>query len=413
MIPYSMAREQVAPSGDLRLVPEFSHGQRDTGNLIVHGENARVLAHLVDKFRGAVRCIYIDPPYNNQERYFHYSDALSHDEWIADLVRRLELLAPFLAEDGSIWISIDDRGVHYLKVAADRVFGRENFVTTVVWQQRTTRENRKVFSNNHEYILVYARNLKRFRGARNKLPTTEEVVRRYKNPDADPRGPWQSVSANVQAGHATDSQFYVLVAPNGRRHDPPRGRCWVYTRERMQREISENNIWFGREGNGAPRLKRFLSNSAGLTPETLWFASDAGTSDSAKKHLLGLFPVAPVFDTPKPEELIARVLQIATCPGDLVLDAYLGSGTTAAVAHKMGRRYVGIEEGAQAVTHCATRLRAVVEGELGGISSSVGWSGGGGFQFYRVGDPVRLKAVPTSSVFARSRLRPRRRSSSP
>lgn len=392
------------------MIPEFSAGERRTGNLIIHGENSHVLSHVADRFRGAVRCIYIDPPYNNQERYFHYDDALSHDQWIADLTERLELLAPLLRDDGSIWISIDDREVHYLKVAADRVFGRDNFVTTVIWQQRTTRENRKAFSNNHEYLLVYARDAKRFRNSRNALPATAEVLSRYKNPDADARGPWQSVSANVQAGHGTASQFYVLVAPNGRRHEPPKGRCWVYTEERMRREIRENNVWFGRDGNGAPRLKRFLSGAAGLTPETLWFASDVGTNDSAKKHLLSVFPDAPVFDTPKPEELIARVLEIATCPGDLVLDAYLGSGTTAAVAHKMGRHYVGIEEGAHAVTHCATRLRAVVEGERGGISSAVGWLGGSGFEFYRLAQRPRLQAVPVVRERGsdKRRARPRR-----
>ncbi|WP_242353924.1 site-specific DNA-methyltransferase [Anaeromyxobacter sp. SG64] len=412
MKPYSTARELSATPDELRLVREFSFGEDCGGNRIIHGENARVLAHLGASLKGAVRCIYIDPPYNNQERYFHYSDALSHDDWMGGIVERLELMAPLLTEDGSIWISIDDREVHYLKVAADRIFGRENFVSTVIWQQRTTRENRKVFSNNHEYLLVYARDVKRFRLSRNRLPATPEVLGRYKNPDGDPRGSWQSVSANVQGGHGTDSQFYVLVAPNGRRHAPPKGRCWVYTKDRMDREIRANNVWFGRDGNGAPRLKRFLAESPGLTPETLWFATDVGTNDSAKKHLLSLFADAPVFDTPKPEELIARVLHIATRPGDMVLDAYLGSGTTAAVAHKMGRRYIGIEEGGHAVTHCATRLRAVVEGEGGGVSAAVGWSGGGGFEFYRVGDTPPLVAIgapaPRSTVTRRRGRRPRR-----
>jgi adenine-specific DNA-methyltransferase len=345
-----------------------------------------VLAHLAPALRGAVRCIYIDPPYNNQERYAHYHDALSHAAWLANLGERLEQLAPLLREDGSLWISIDDREVHYLKVAADAVLGRENFVSTVVWQQRTTRENRKVFSNNHEYLLVYAKDARRFRQARNPLAPSSDLLSRYKNPDGDARGPWQSVSANVQAGHGTASQFYVLVAPNGRRHEPPKGRCWVYSQRRMQQEIHARNVWFGKDGNGVPRLKRFLSESQpGLTPETLWTAAEVGTNDSAKKHLLQLLPDDTVFETPKPEALLHRILHIATHPGDLVLDAYLGSGTTAAVAHKMGRRYVGIEEGRQAVTHCFTRLRHVVEGERGGISEQVGWSGGGGFEFFRSG----------------------------
>jgi len=293
-------------------------------------------------------------------------------------------LKPLLSNDGSIWISIDDREVHYLKVAADAIFGRRNFVSTVIWQQRTTRENRKVFSNNHEYLLVYAADIREFRKKRNLLPPSREQLSRYKNPDRDPRGPWQSTSANVQNGHATSTQYYDLVAPNGRVHRPPEGRCWVYTKERMQQEIRAGNVWFGKTGNGVPRLKSFLrSVRIGLTPETLWKADEVGTSDDAKKHLLQIFPNKPVFDTPKPEALVARILSIASNPGDLVLDAFLGSGTTAAVAHKLNRHYIGIELGDHAVSYCATRLRLVVDGDRSGVSNAVHWTGGGGFDFYR------------------------------
>ena len=388
---------------DFRRDSLLSAGDRDTGNYIIHGENTRVLSSLAASAPGTVKAVYIDPPYNNGERYHHYSDALSHDVWLDQLVARLHVLRTLLTDDGSVWISIDDREVHYLKVAADRVFGRGNFVTTIIWQQRTSRENRKAFSNNHEYLLVYAKEAKRFRESRNYLPATEAILDRYKNPDNDPRGSWQSVSASVQAGHGTASQFYTLVAPNGRTHEPPKGRCWIYSKERMLQEIRENNIWFGKNGNNVPRIKRLMSKKPpGLTPETLWPAHDVGTSDSAKKHLLQLFPQQPVFDTPKPEELIARVLQIATRPGELVLDAYLGSGTTAAVAHKMGRRYIGIERGEQALTLCAARLKAVVEGEAGGISSAFGWTGGGGFDFYRLPKST-LHAVPDEPTSRRGR----------
>lgn len=375
------------PAGNLKHVAELSYGRSKTGNMLLQGENLEVLKELAPQFSGEVRCIYTDPPYNNQEQYNHYADALDHERWIREVSARLDYMAGFLRKDGSIWISIDDREVHYLKVAADKVFGRGNFVTTVIWQQRTTRENRKVFSNNHEYLLVYARDLRAFNATRNLLDSTPEVESRYVNPDGDPRGPWQSVSANVQAGHATPSQFYEVVAPNGRRHAPPQGRCWVYNRSRMEEEIAKNNIWFGRDGNGVPRLKRFLSQAKkGLTPETLWTAAEVGTNKIAKKHLLKLFPDQPVFDTPKPEQLIRRILHIATNPGDLVLDAYLGSGTTSAVAHKMGRRYIGIEQGSHAVTFCVQRMKQVVDGEVGGISEAVGWAGGGGFDFYRLRD---------------------------
>lgn len=378
-------RRKLALPGGLKHVLALSYGKRGTGNLVLQGENLAVLAALSPVFSGEVRCIYIDPPYNNQERYNHYSDNLDHETWLKEITDRLEVLAEFLREDGSIWISIDDREIHYLKVAADHIFSRRNFVTTIVWQQRTTRENRRVFSNDHEYVLVYAKNADAFKITRNLLPLTPEVSSRYKNPDNDPRGPWQSVSANVQAGHATPRQFYTLIAPNGRRHRPPNGRCWVYSKAKMQEEIAKNNVRFGNDGNGVPRRKQFLSKAQpGLTPHTLWTAAEVGSSKTAKKHLLRLFPDHPIFDTPKPEQLIQRILHIASDPGDIVLDSYLGSGTTAAVAHKMGRRYIGIEQGEHAVTYCAERIKHVIEGETEGISKDVGWRGGGGVDFYRL-----------------------------
>jgi adenine-specific DNA-methyltransferase len=365
-------------------VDALSHGDTLDDNRLIEGDNLAVLAALAGELTGRARCIYIDPPYNTAERWTHFDDRLDHAEWLDQLGRSLALLWPCVADDGSLWISIDDGGAHYLKVLADEVFGRAAFVTTVIWQHRTTRENRRAFSNNHEYILVYAKDPKRFRETRNRVPAPPEVLARYKNPDDDPRGPWQSVSANVQAGHATHSQFYELVAPSGRRHVPPNGRCWSYTKERMTELIQAGEVWFGRDGNGVPRLKRFLATAPpGVTPETLWTADVAGTTMGAKHHLLSMFPDEQVFDTPKPEELIQRILTIATDPGDLVLDAYLGSGTTAAVAHKMSRRWLGIEYGAHAATYCARRLRKVVEGETGGISPAVGWRGGGGFRLLR------------------------------
>lgn len=296
----------------------------------------------------------------------------------------LERLEPLLRDDGSLWISIDDNEVHYLKVLADDIFGRGSFITTIVWEHRTTRENRRVFSNNHEYVLVYARNPDRFKATRNPVTASPEILARYKNPDDDPRGLWQSVSLNAQAGHGTAAQFYEVIAPNGRRHRPPKGRCWVYNEERMRQAIDNEEVWFGADGNGVPRLKRFLAGApTGMTPSTLWTASFAGTTASAKRHVLKLFPNERVFDTPKPEELLQRILEIATDPEDLVLDPYLGSGTTAAVAHKMGRRWIGIEVGEHALTHSQQRLSLVVNGESGGVSDAVSWAGGGGFDVYR------------------------------
>jgi len=377
----------------LTRVARLSKGDAGTGNLLIHGDNLDTLTRLHSLFADSIRSVYLDPPYNNGETYQHYFDNMGHEEWLTSVVARLRAIKPLLAKNGSVWISIDDSELHYLKVAADEVFGRENFIGTIVWERRTTRENRKAFSRNHEYILGYAKNINVWGKYRNSMPITSDIEDRYKNPDNDSRGGWQSVSANVQDGHATPQQFYSISAPNGRVHEAPKGRCWVYTKLKMLEEIKKGNIWFGKDGNGVPRIKKFLKERAsGVTPETLWRAQDVGTTTDAKKHLIQLFNKKTLFDTPKPEQLIQRILHISSNPGDIVLDAYLGSGTTAAVAHKMGRKYIGLEDGQHLESHCVHRLQQVINGESGGISSAVGWTGGGGFDFYRASENGRTRA---------------------
>lgn len=361
---------------------KWSWGSESSGNAIIQSDNLAALRTLVATHRASVKCAYLDPPYNNGESYRHYYDNLGHEEWLQGVTDRLKVVKKLLSNDGSVWISIDDSELHYLKVACDGVFGRENFIGTVIWERRTTRENRRAFSRNHEYLLVYAASGTTWAKTRNLMPLTQEIRARYGNADNDPRGPWQSVSANVQDGHATPQQFYAIKSPGGKLHRPPKGRCWIYSESKMREEIEKNNIWFGKTGNSVPRIKSFLSaRKGGVVPETLWRADDVGTTSEAKKELIALFDEEPLFDTPKPERLIHRLISISTSPGDLVLDPYLGSGTTAAVAHKMGRRYIGIEIGEHATSHCARRLKSVIQGESGGISSSVGWVGGGGVDF--------------------------------
>lgn len=360
-------------------------GTSDSKNILIKGNNKDILPELVGEFGGKVKCVYIDPPYNNGDSYHYYNDNISETSWLKDISYVLMYLKMLLTKDGSIWISIDDSEMAYLKVAADKVLGRENFAGTIVWQQRKTRENRAVFSCNHEYILVYAKDIKKFKKSRNLLPVGEDFINsKYKNPDNDPRGPWQSISASVQAGHAVPNQFYTIVSPAGIEFNPPKGRCWAYNEERMKKEIANGNIWFGLEGLNAPRIKKFLSTAKiGLTPQTLWAGDDFGTTDSAKKHLLSLFPhQEKVFDTPKPEELIRQILEIATNEGDLVLDSYLGSGTTLAVAHKLKRNYIGIEIGEQMTELVVNRLKSVIMGEKGGISDISNWQGGGDFAYF-------------------------------
>ena len=364
---------------------QVSVGNEDCQNLLIKGDNKAILPELVQVYGGKVKCVYIDPPYNNGDSYHYYNDNTSTSSWLKDMKVVLMWLEQLLTRDGSVWISIDDKEMAYLKVEADKIFGRENFASTIVWQHRKTRENRAVFSCNHEYILVYTRDIKAFKKSRNLLPVGEDFIKsKYKNPDNDPRGPWQSVSASVQAGHAVESQFYTIISPTGREFNPPKGRCWSYNQERMLREIAEGNIWFGLDGNNAPRIKKFLKEAKiGLTPKTLWSDDNCGTTDSAKKHLLSLFPdMDQVFDTPKPEELIKQILEIGSNEGDLILDCYIGSGTTIATAHKLNRRYIGIEIGEQMTNLVVHRLNDVIAGEQGGISQTVNWQGGGEFAYY-------------------------------
>jgi len=362
-------------------------------NKLIFGDNLLALKALEQEFTGKIKCIYIDPPYNTGSAFEHYDDGVEHSLWLSLMRDRLEILRALLTQDGSLWVSIDDNEAHYLKVLCDEVFGRANFVAAMIWEKRKSRENRRVFSFNHDYVLVFAKDKPAFEAVRNPVGLSDEVLSRYKNPDNDPRGPWQSVSANAQAGHATPSQFYKLRLPSGRLVDPPKGRCWLYTKERMDEEIAAGNIWFGADGDNAPRIKKFLKESSdqGLTPETIWPANEVGTNDEAKKGLNELLPEAAVFDNPKPEQLLERVIHIASNPGDWVLDSFAGSGTTGAVAHKMGRQWIMVELEETCHTHIIPRLQKVIDGnDNGGITEAAKWKGGGGFRYYKIA-PSLLK----------------------
>ena len=390
-----------------------SVGNEDCQNILIHGDNKDVLPELLSDYSDGFKCIYIDPPYNNGEVYHYYDDNASQGNWLRDMRRVLNLLKPLLTKDGSIWISIDDSEMAYLRVEADKILGRDNFAGTIIWQQRKSRENRAVFSCNHEYILVYAKNIKEFKKKRNLLPVGEDFINsKYKNPDNDPRGPWQSVTANVQDGHAVESQFYTIISPTGVKHNPPKGRCWIYNEERMKREIAKGNIWFGKDGSNTPRVKKFLCDAKlGLTPETIWMADEVGTSDSAKKQLMALFPDKEnIFETPKPEELLKRIIEIASNEGDFILDCFLGSGTSMAVAHKLNRHYIGIELGNQMSELVVRRMNKVIEGESSGISKVVGWQGGGDFAFFnfdknntRINDNQIVQTLPYSEPKVKSK----------
>ena len=357
-----------------------------TENMIIHGDNLLALKALEGKYSGQVKCIYIDPPYNIGAAFEHYDDNLEHSTWLNLIRPRLEILWRLLDPDnGSIWISIDDNEQAYMKVLCDELFGRSSFVAQIVWQKRYSRENRESIGDVHEYILVYAKNKLKFKNIRNLVPMTEQQAKVYKNPNNDPRGRWRPVPMTAQAGHATAEQFYEIVAPGGKVHTPPAGRCGSLSKQTFEELLADGRIYFGKDNNSQPNKIRYLSEVPGVAPWTWWPSDEVGHTDSAKKEIINLFGKNNIFDTPKPETLIERIIHIASNPGDLILDSFIGSGTTLAVAHKMNRKYIGIEMGEHAYTHCKVRLDKVIDGsDQGGISQKVGWQGGGSYKFYEL-----------------------------
>lgn len=368
----------------------LSHGDPAAGNMLIQGDNLDALKALLPYYKGQVKCIYIDPPYNTRSAFEQYDDNLEHTQWLAMIYPRLELLCELLANDGSIWVSIDDNEGHYLKVIMDQIFGRKNFIASNVWQKRYSRENREAIGDVHEYIVVYAKSPDAFKARRNRIPLDEQQAKIYKNPknpnELDPAKRWRGLPMTAQGYRP--NQMYVVTAPNGKQHKPPEGRCWSTVESEFEKLKAKGRIYWGKDGNAQPSVIRFLSEVEGLVPWTWWPHTEVGHTDESKKECNELFGADVSFGTPKPERLLERILHIATNPGDLVLDSFLGSGTTAAVAHKMGRQWIGVEMGDHAVTHCAPRLRKVIDGEQGGISKAVNWQGGGGFRFYRLGEPV-------------------------
>ena len=364
--------------------PELSNtdDDPDAENMLIHGDNLLALKALESKYAGQVKCIYIDPPYNTGSAFEHYDDNLEHSQWLSLMRPRLEILLNLLSDDGSIWISIDDDEGHYLKVLCDEIFGRQNLVSTVIWEKKYSPQNdAKWLSDSHDFILVYAKDKATWRP--NLLPRTAEMNARYKNVDNDPRGPWKAGDCSVKTYNANCD--YPITTPSGRVVNPPAGYCWRFSKETFAEMVKDNRIWFGADGNNVPAVKRFLTDvKQGMTSMTIWKYTEVGHNQDAKKEVK-VFNSESVFATPKPERLIERVLTLGSNEGDLVLDSFLGSGTTAAVAHKMGRKYIGIEMGEHAYTHCKKRLDMVVSGEdKGGISKAVKWENGGGYRFYEL-----------------------------
>lgn len=360
-------------------------------NRLIFGDNLLALKALAtdDTVRGKVKCIFIDPPYNTGSAFEHYDDGMEHSLWLGMMRERLELLRDLLSEDGSIWISIDDNEAHYLKVLCDEIFGRRNFVASIVWQNRYSRSNDASISLSHNSILVYASSSDKWKSIRNRLQRSTEQEKQYKNPDNDPKGPWRAIpwdAPNVRANLS-----YPIKTPSGDVRYPPEGRHWSRTEDQWLEIVEAGLAYFGKKGDGAPSFKQYLSDAGAIVPNTWWPHEEAGHTDEAKKEMHALFGKQNAFDTPKPERLMQRIIHIATNPGDLVLDSFAGSGTTGAVAHKMGRRWIMVELGEHAHTHIIPRLKKVIDGtDQGGISQAASWQGGGGFQYCKLA-PSLLK----------------------
>lgn len=351
-------------------------------NRLIFGDNLLALKALEQEFAGKIKCIYIDPPYNTGSAFEHYDDSVQHSLWLSLMRDRLELLHRLLRNDGSIWISIDDNEGHYLKVLGDEVFGRPNFLTTVIWEKKyAPKADSKYLSSSHDFLLVFAKNIEKLQ--LNRLAKTEKQTGRYTNRDNDPRGPWKP--GDTLRNEVRDYAVFPVSTPSGREVWPSPGTSWRYTKERFAELVSDHRVWFGVEGNSRPAIKRFLSEVTETIPATtIWKYGEVGHNDESKKESKVLFGDA-LFGTPKPERLMQQVITLATNPGDLVLDSFAGSGTTGAVAHKMGRRWIMVELGEHCDTHIIPRVRKVVDGsDPGGITEAVGWTGGGGFRYFHL-----------------------------
>lgn len=357
-------------------------------NRLIFGDNLLALKALEQEYTGKIKCVFIDPPYNTGSAFQHYDDGIEHSLWLSLIRDRLEIIRRLLSVDGSLWITIDDNEAHYLKVLCDEVFGRENFIANVVWEKvYTPKSNGRGLSADHDHILVFSKSPSWLESGWNMVPRTEEQKGRFKNPDNDPAGPWRTYPLDVRTedGGKREKYRYEIILPSGRSVKPGQGRHWALPKGEFERQREAGEIFFGKNGNAMPTKKVYLNKAQkGVIARTWWPYKEVGGNQDAKREVLALFGDSG-FITPKPERLLHRVLTIASNPGDIVLDSFAGSGTTGAVAQKMGRRWIMVELGEHCHTHIVPRLKKVIDGEdSGGITESVGWKGGGGFRYYRI-----------------------------
>ena len=391
--------EWVPPSdyrvAEVRLLDDVTtvgavSADRAQDNLLIRGDalNAlRSLARLPEfasEYLGKVKLAYLDPPFNTQQSFLQYDDALEHSVWLTMMRDRisqiLELLHP---TDGSLWVHLDDDEMAYCKVLLDEIVGRQNFVTTIVWEKAPGAKGDTDIADSHDFLLVYAKDRSRWKQVRNLLERTESQTGRYANPDNDARGPWRQ-GADGTAKSGSEENRWPITTPSGRVVQPAAGRYWAFSRETLENALAQKRVWFGKRGDSMPIIKTYLETAKpGVVPTSWWPNSEVGSNQEAKRdHLNKMFPGIVPFATPKPERLMRRIIHIASSPSDIVLDCFAGSGTTATVAHKMGRRWAVIErEAATLQTFTVPRLTRVVNGsDPWGITKSSEWEGGGGFR---------------------------------
>ncbi|MEM7362921.1 MAG: site-specific DNA-methyltransferase [Pseudomonadota bacterium] len=365
-----------------------SHRNRAKDNLLIQGDALNALTSLTRlpefarEYVGKVKLCYIDPPFNTQQSFLHYDDALEHSVWLTMIRDRLVQVRQLLSQEGSVWLHCDDSEQAYAKVVLDEVFGRENFVANIIWEKADSpRNSARQFSTDHDYILVYSKapDWKPYR-----LPRDEKSNSIYRNPDDDPRGDW--LPGDPYANKPYSKGLYTLIGPTGREFRPPPGRYWRISEPKLKELDADSRIWWGPNKDARPSIKKFVSEVADLVPRTLWSKADVGSNRTSKNEMRNLFPGLESFATPKPEALIKRILEIGSKEGDIVLDCFLGSGTTAAVAHKGKRAWVGIEMSIDTIdAYSLPRIRKVITGEdEGGVSDEFAWTGGGGMRHIKV-----------------------------
>ena len=402
------------------LEPDESRSYNPSGeddNLIIQGDNLHALKALLPYYANRVKCIYIDPPYNTGNEDWIYNDDVNnptmqewfkehrpvdnedmerHDKWLCMMWPRLNLLKELLAEDGAIFISIDDNEQHHLRMLMDDVFEPENFVTNIIWQKKFSPQNdAKYFSDNHDFVVCYAKNKEKWRPVL--LPRTEKHNKRYTNPDNDPRGPWSSSGLDVKT-YQKDYD-YPITTPSGRVVNPPSSTCWRFSKTKFQDLVNDNRIWFGEDGNNVPRIKRFLSEvKQGITPLTVWLHEDVGHTQSATQ---GLNKIGVAFPNPKPYTLLKRILQIGTQPNDIILDSFAGSGTTAHAVLALNkedggnRKFILVECEDYADSITAERVRRVINGVENASDKTLQQGLNGSFTYCTLGKPIEIEGMLT------------------